>query len=259
MDNTITTTTGYAKQFFYISEAACPIVVRRKADNEIVAEIREDSEATSGYALIIDYDKIDYYSRAELNIMRVFEDFEERESAKRRLLPEVQRIVSVLDPDERQLLKDTINRGAWGDTAMEFRNKQGDIETVGAYGYCTNDAHKAGNFSGRKVSAMFRSIYRKLCPDNGMGRFISQCEDWWGDGSGDMIFIRDGYYPTFEIWAKGAKMPVNGDLYVVRHALREGTLTYEVLDTMSGNIVDTCISSLEKAQQRCEQFNALVR
>lgn len=111
-------------------------------------------------------------------------------------------IESQLTTDEQQLLKDTINYGAWGDCDMEFRNEAGGIETAYAWGYCTNDAKHAGNFSGHKVATMFKSIYKKLCPDNHTGRFISQCNDWWGDGSGDMLFIRGELSNSLEEWAK---------------------------------------------------------
>ena len=119
-------------------------------------------------------------------------------------ISQVQEIVSVLTSDEQQLLKDTINYGLWGDSDWEFLDENNKVETVRMYGYCTNDAKKAGHFSGRKVSSMFRSIYNKLCPTNHnkIGRYISHCNDWWGDGSGDMLFIRTGYYLTFEEWAR---------------------------------------------------------
>jgi len=117
---------------------------------------------------------------------------------------QVQEIVSVLTPEQQQLLKDTINYGSWGDGEMEFLDENGNVETDGMYGYCTNDAKLAGNFSGRKVSAMFRSIYTKLCTvqKNTIGRYISHCNDWWGDGTGDMLFIRHDYSDAFEQWAK---------------------------------------------------------
>lgn len=117
---------------------------------------------------------------------------------------QVKEIVSVLTEEQQQLLKDTIKYGGWGDSDMEFLDENGNIETVSMYGYCTNDAKEAGHFSGRKISAMFRSIYKKLCPENHnqTGRYISHCNDWWGDGSGDMLFIRTGYYRAFEEWAR---------------------------------------------------------
>jgi len=98
-------------------------------------------------------------------------------------------INSKLTADQIQLLKDTIRYGAWGDTDMEFM-EDGNVVTDSAFGYCTNDAKKGGHFSGRQVSAMFRSIYKKLGMVNGMSRYFTQCSDWWGDGSGDMFFIR---------------------------------------------------------------------
>lgn len=117
---------------------------------------------------------------------------------------EVQEIVSVLTADEQQLLKDSINCGAWGDTEEEFINSNGEQETVYCYGYCTNDAKNAEHFRGRIVASMFKSMYKKLCPENHnqIGRYISHCNDWWGDGSGDMLFIRTGYYQVFEEWAR---------------------------------------------------------
>ena len=71
------------------------------------------------------------------------------------------------------------------------------------YAYCTNDARKGGHFSGRKISALFKSMYSKLCANNhnGIGRYISHCHDWLGDGSGDMLFIRNEYSRAFEEWA----------------------------------------------------------
>lgn len=119
-------------------------------------------------------------------------------------IQEVEEIVSVLTLEQQQLLKDTINEGGWGTADYEFLDESGNIESVPMYGYCTNDAKLAGHFSGRKIAAMFRSMYRKLCPanHNQIGRFISHCSDWWGDGSGDMLFIKTGYYQAFKEWAE---------------------------------------------------------
>lgn len=116
----------------------------------------------------------------------------------------VEEVVSVLTDEQKQLLKDTIIHGVWGDSEYEFLNDDGETETVSMYGYCTNDAKLAGNFSGRTISAMFRSMYRKLCPAhyNQIGRYISHCNDWWGDGNGDMLFIRSEFVNKFEEWAR---------------------------------------------------------
>lgn len=69
---------------------------------------------------------------------------------------QVKDIVSVLTQDEQQLLKDTIIHGAWGDSDMEFLDENGNIETVSMYGYCTNDAVKAGNFNNKRHEKMNR-------------------------------------------------------------------------------------------------------
>lgn len=46
-------------------------------------------------------------------------------------------------------------------------------------------------------------MYSKLCTknQNQIGRYVSHCHDWWGDGSGDMLFIRNEYSLAFEEWA----------------------------------------------------------
>lgn len=116
----------------------------------------------------------------------------------------IENILKDLTADEKQLLKDTIKYGFWGDGDYTFINENGEIEDDGMYGYCTNDAKDGGHFSGRQVSSMFRSIYRKLCEADGnrIGRYISHCNDWWGDGSGDMLFIRYELVDEFEKWAR---------------------------------------------------------
>lgn len=116
-------------------------------------------------------------------------------------MKEINVILEKLTKDEKQLLKDTIVYGLWGDTEEEFLNDKGEVETDSCYGYCTNDAVHGKHFSGRKISGLFSSMYKKLCP-NGVGEIISNCNDWWGDNSGDMLFIRIDYVKAFENWAK---------------------------------------------------------
>lgn len=115
----------------------------------------------------------------------------------------IETIISALTDNEKQLLKDTIRYGAWGDCEQEFLSEQKQVCTVPCYGYCTNDAKSGGHFKGREISNMFRSIYRKLCPHNRnqIGEYISHCNDWWGDGSGDMLFVKSPYDEALEAWA----------------------------------------------------------
>lgn len=118
-------------------------------------------------------------------------------------IEDVKNIVSVLTDEQKQVLKDCINYGAWGDGEEKFLNEFGEVEEDGMMGYCTNDAKDAGHFNGRKISALFRAIYNRLCEkDHEIGKVVSHCSDWWGDGSGDMLFIRYEYADAFEKWAK---------------------------------------------------------
>lgn len=90
----------------------------------------------------------------------------------------IREIVKVLTPEEQQLLKDTFLFGGWGDTETEFLNAEGKTETVGAWGYCTNDAREGKHFAGRVVATMFRSIYKKLSTATGNNGFqVSFAED----------------------------------------------------------------------------------
>lgn len=139
----------------------------------------------------------------------------------------IRTIVSVLTAEERQLLKDTFLYGGWGDTDYEFLDERGKTETVGAWGYCTNDAREGKHFAGRVVATMFRSIYAKLCPanHNQRGAQLSHCNDWWGDGSGDMLFIRSSWNKAWLEWAKTPEEPETDEelnLYLFQFADKNG-------------------------------------
>ena len=119
-------------------------------------------------------------------------------------------INAILTAEQIQLLKDTINMGCWGDCDMTFKNENGEFVTSYCVGYITNDAKNAGHFSGRKCSAMFRSIYKRLgMLGNGQGcnEYFAYFNNWWGDGSGDVFFIRstreeNALDVQFERWAR---------------------------------------------------------
>lgn len=116
---------------------------------------------------------------------------------------DVEKLLVKLTDEQKQLLKDAINFGSFGDGECRFYNENNELDYYPCYGFCANDAKKAGNFSGRKISAMFRSIYSKLCDKYGKGKFFSHISDAWGDGSGDMFYIKTGYYYAFIDWAEG--------------------------------------------------------
>lgn len=118
-----------------------------------------------------------------------------------------QQLVATLTEDERQMLADTIIHGNWGDCEMEFVNPDGETVTVPCTGYCTNDTKNGGHFSGRKLSSMFRAFYAKVetqrySSKSGAGEIICHCNDWWDDGSGDMLFIRDPHDLEADKWAR---------------------------------------------------------
>ena len=105
-------------------------------------------------------------------------------------------LLESLNDNQKQLLKDTINHGWWGDGEYEFLIN-GKQETHYMQGYYTNDAKNGGHFSGRQISGMFRGLYKKI-----IGEYFSHATDWWEDGSGDMMFIRGDVSDFMEEWAK---------------------------------------------------------
>lgn len=111
----------------------------------------------------------------------------------------------IFNEKELQAIKDTILYGAWGDTDIEF---DGEIST--AWGFCTNDCSKGGHFKGREVTNIWKSISRKISKTEAL-KFMKHANDWWCDGSGDMVFFRtdgffeNGRYEGLVAWAKGEK------------------------------------------------------
>ena len=100
-------------------------------------------------------------------------------------------------PEEIQAVRDAWNYGLWGDAEVGFADK--DEYGIGA---CTNDIHLAGNFKGREVTNICRKIANRIWKQ-GLD-WISHFNDWWGDGSGDMLFISGevGSWDELREWAK---------------------------------------------------------
>lgn len=109
-------------------------------------------------------------------------------------------IISQLNEQETEVLKCTVKQGGWGSADYEFLTETGETETADLYGYFTNDI-KVEGLNRKQLPAIYKSIYKKLCNPRGIGRYISHCSDWWGDGSGDMLFIRYELNETFKHWA----------------------------------------------------------
>lgn len=110
--------------------------------------------------------------------------------------------------NEIQVIKDAILYGGWGDSEVRFGN---DTEDHFGFGYCTNDAKKGGHFVGRQISGLFSSISKKI--EKFGINWMVHFPDWWGDGTGDMLFIRchqndddhsgSALYELVEKWARG--------------------------------------------------------
>ena len=110
--------------------------------------------------------------------------------------------------NEIQAIKDCIIYGGWGDSEVRFGD---DEEDSFGFGYCTNDTKKGGHFVGRQISAIWSSISKKI--EKNHLNWMVHFNDWWGDGSGDMLFIRcrqndddhsgPALYELVEDWARG--------------------------------------------------------
>ena len=110
--------------------------------------------------------------------------------------------------NEIQAIKDCIIYGSWGDSEVRFNGETGDHF---GFGYCTNDVKKGGHFTGRQISGLFSSISKKI--EKFGINWMVHFPDWWGDGTGDMLFIRcrqndddhsgSALYELVEDWARG--------------------------------------------------------
>ena len=91
-----------------------------------------------------------------------------------------------------QAIKLIVRKGFWGDTDMTFA----DNKIYYAYGYYTN-MNKGKEFSG------LMSGISKTLKTSGTN-LILMCSDWWGDGSGDMVFFNMDLIDETELknWAK---------------------------------------------------------
>lgn len=110
-------------------------------------------------------------------------------------------IIASLNNEQKQLLADTIKYGFWGDCEMSFAEGE-----IWCNGYITNDAFKGGHFERKTLSIKFQGLFKalelkgdKYGKENGEMMWIY---DWWGDGSGSVLFIREELCNDFENWAK---------------------------------------------------------
>ena len=116
----------------------------------------------------------------------------------------LEEILKGLNEEQKLLLADTINYGSWGDCDMEFNGK-----TFDAWGYITDDAYMGNHFVRRELSLRFKNLFKALGlvgtnREKTCGEF-TWVYDWWEDGSGSVLFIRDELVEDFEKWAENYK------------------------------------------------------
>ena len=113
-------------------------------------------------------------------------------------------IIKSLKPEQKQLLADVINHGSWGNCDTMF----GD-EYVMVWGYITDLAYKGGHFERRTINNRLRALYKALGMKGDRNFKQNECMqwmyDWWENGSGSILLIREDMTDEVEAWAKDFK------------------------------------------------------
>ncbi len=105
-------------------------------------------------------------------------------------------LTSIFTEEQLKAIKLIITNGFWGDCDIEFGSGE-NTEVKYACGYYTNMG-KDKSFSG------FMSGVSKTIKKSGT-KALTMCNDWWQDGSGDMMFFNmellECNYNELEKWA----------------------------------------------------------
>ena len=108
-----------------------------------------------------------------------------------------EKLSEIFTEKQIQVLKDAWRFGAWGDAEVNFGKDEDDW----GLGACTNDAKDGGHFNGRQISGIMSGISKKI--DATHTDMVANFPDWWGDGTGDMVFFNArafGYENSNEFW-----------------------------------------------------------
>ena len=114
----------------------------------------------------------------------------------------IEQILLNLSDEQKQLLADTIVHGAWGDTDAIF---EGEQEAVRVYGYITDLAYKGNHFERKTLSNRFKNLFKSLGLKG--DKKSKACDmmqwiyNWWEDGSGSILLIREDITDSLEKWA----------------------------------------------------------
>lgn len=81
--------------------------------------------------------------------------------------------------------------GGWGDCDMEFKEEDGEWHTSYAWGCITNDTGiQSPLYENKKqFSGVFRGVVKKVKDGH---PYLTYIQDWWEDGSGNVIFFNLG-------------------------------------------------------------------
>ncbi len=108
------------------------------------------------------------------------------------LTVKIEEAFSIFNDNQIEAIKLIVRKGFWGDCSQEFADKK----TYYAHGYYTNMS------KGKEFSGLMSGISKTLKAST--TNLISMCSDWWGDGSGDMMFFNMELIDEKELqnWAK---------------------------------------------------------
>lgn len=95
-----------------------------------------------------------------------------------------EKLSEIFNEKQIQAMKDAWRYGQWGDCEILFN---GENENSWALGACTNDIKVAKHFTGRQISGIMSGISKKIAETK--TNLVENIPDWWGDGTGDMIFF----------------------------------------------------------------------
>lgn len=87
----------------------------------------------------------------------------------------------VFNEKQLEVIKDIAKFDPWGDTDMEFNSDKCSY----AYGFFTNKV--PSKYKGKEFSGICSGISKTIKSTGNQA--ITICNDYWGDGSGDMMFF----------------------------------------------------------------------
>lgn len=110
-----------------------------------------------------------------------------------------QQTIETLTTEQKQLLATTLINCECGSCDFELKDDDGNWECHPCVYFNTKGVSELTTFTPRKVSAMFRTIYKKI---EGNGSPINHFNNWLEDGTMNALFVGDAVYNEAIEWAK---------------------------------------------------------